>query len=309
MSTRALQGAAHGGRVAHRELVAQRVGVDARDPLDQVQVGARPSERGLAQEVRGNDDERVALPAPARVADPLPEPVRQGCASVEGDDAGVVHHLVEDDDVVGGLEELHVVVVDARRHRRTRVEPEEAALGYPAVLRAVCVTPAEEARQLAAGRGVRPHGRDAPVGRVDDQRGALPLERVALLEPDGLLVADARLERRGGRRRVAGPAALGQGLLPLRRFLGAEGLAPGEIVRPLHGGGGGEVPKTLEVRVSVRRAERRLRRRRRRERRAGERDQHHGSQRRAQPIGHRTLHSCVPAPRVSSRYDATDCRT
>jgi hypothetical protein len=44
-----------------------------------------------------------------------------------------VDHLVEHHDVVGGLEELHVLVVEAGGHRGPGVEPEDAAVECAAV--------------------------------------------------------------------------------------------------------------------------------------------------------------------------------
>ena len=54
--------------------------------------------------------------------------------SRERDDAGVVDHFVVDHDVVARLNDLNVVVIRARRHRRAGVEAENAALADPAIL-------------------------------------------------------------------------------------------------------------------------------------------------------------------------------
>ena len=58
--------------------VAQLVVVDARDALGDLQVGAVPqpvavaaADARLVGEVRGLDDQRVALPVPARIAEIL----------------------------------------------------------------------------------------------------------------------------------------------------------------------------------------------------------------------------------------------
>src|SRR5262249_27325634 len=49
-------------RILDRETVAQRLCIDPREALDDVQVLARAAEACLVGEVRGVDDERIALP-------------------------------------------------------------------------------------------------------------------------------------------------------------------------------------------------------------------------------------------------------
>src|SRR5207248_3084926 len=110
-------------------------------------------------EVEGLDDERVALPAPARV----PGPPREGAvrAAVGRDDACVVDHLGEDDDVAGRLDDLQVVVVGAGNHRRTGVETEKTAIG-DAELRVIVDAP-----RVALGPAL-----SHPGARLDSERDA-----------------------------------------------------------------------------------------------------------------------------------------
>ena len=90
-------------------------------------------------------------------------------APVQRDDARVVDHLVEDDHVVGCLEQLHVVVVGARRHRWPRVEAEQAALRDTAILGAMRMPSLQDSLQFPAGFDLRPYGRNAPIWRIDDK--------------------------------------------------------------------------------------------------------------------------------------------
>ena len=143
--------------------------------------------------------------------------------------------------------------------------------------------PPQDARELTPGLDLGADGRDAPVGRVDDQGRPAVLERVAPLEPDAQAVADACLERRGLELRLQARALGGEGRLPLRRlFRGQRGL-PGQLRRPLHRRRRREVPDALQVGLSVggarhvalsggdRRCER--------QGGAGERDEAHGCER------------------------------
>ena len=52
-----------------------------------------------------------------------------------------MHHLVQDDDVVRGLEDLQILVVPGRHDRRAGVKTEQAALGQTTVLPAVGADP------------------------------------------------------------------------------------------------------------------------------------------------------------------------
>ena len=54
-------------------------------------------------------------------------------AAVEGNNPCVVDHLVQDDDVPGYLQNLHVVVIGSRHHRWSRVEAHQAPVGQASV--------------------------------------------------------------------------------------------------------------------------------------------------------------------------------
>src|SRR5262245_24185930 len=98
-------------------------------------------------------------------------------AAIKRDDSCLVNHLGLKDDVVARLNDLDIVVVGARDHRRPGVEPEEAAVGEAEALWIV-----EAAGAPAAAPARRE--RDAAVGRIDDKRCALVLgQLIAPLVP------------------------------------------------------------------------------------------------------------------------------
>ena len=214
---------------------------------------------------------------------------------VERDDADVVHHLVQDRDVTGRLEDHHVVVVGARAHRRTGVETHDAAVGQAAVL--VGVVPVLLLVGAPLRRGL--DGRLGPwrqpaVGRIDDERCPLVgSELDAALVPE-LVV---RQHPAFGSRAVARRPLLGIeevavqtrpfGRLESRRLLRRELLDALELPGPLERRQGAEREDPGDVRLSVRRPHRhrtaggRLRdRRRRRER---DRDGQHDERRKVFP--------------------------
>ena len=272
------EGARERGRIVDRVLVEQRVVVDAREALRQPQGGAGPHraddgrvEAGrLIGEVGRLDDERITLPVAAGVAHPLPDAVGQVRAAVERHDARVVHHLVQDRDVVGGLEDLQVLVVARRHDRRSGVEAQEAALGQPAVLGAVGADAADAEAHGARRRDVLRVGRSAllrhprlqrghaPVGGIDDQRRAAVVDHArAAVEPEVVVGADVAA---GGQRLGADLArriGLGGALHGRRLDLGC--LLRREhrlrlVGRPLEGSQRPEVPHALQIRLAVRRA-------------------------------------------------------
>ena len=185
-------------RVLDRELVADRVGVDPREPLDDAEaLGAAPvggadadhvvAERRpllAAGDAAGLDDEGVALPAAAHLAQPLRDAPVGARPAVEGDDAGVVDHLDLDHDVVGRLQDQVVVVVAGRQHRRPH-RPEHAAVVEVHVgprVRRAALGPRGEAGVLVRLRLGRQRRKPA-VGRIDDER-RLPRGRGAAIEPE-----------------------------------------------------------------------------------------------------------------------------
>src|SRR6266849_5935367 len=120
-------------RVIGRELVLDRVVAGTGEALDQMKMLAGASEVCLVRKVDGIDDQRIARPVAARVAHPPPDGSMR--TPVHRDDARVMNHLVENHDVVGELDELDVVVVDARQHRRTRDRPQETPLVQAEIFR------------------------------------------------------------------------------------------------------------------------------------------------------------------------------
>ena len=209
-------------------------------------------------EVRRVDDERVAVPVSARCARPLQQIGRERGTLVERDDARGVHHLGHDDDMVRRLEQLHIVVVGARRHRRSGVEPEDAAVigveVQPRVGRMVApVLPALFGTALRAGRPRR----IPPVRGVDDQRGPARPDRLqALVEPRVVVGAvpavgppvDVR-PRLGplGRQRQEVVQAFDRPLLQVGRLLFGQELLFGKIPWPLHARDAAVVPDTPQV--------------------------------------------------------------
>ena len=176
-------------RIRDGELVRDRVGADPREALHQARLGARPLKARLPLEVDRLDHERVALPAAARVADPAWE--RAMRAAIKRDDPCLVNHLGLKNDVVARLDDLHIVVVRARDHRRPGVEPEEAPVGEAEGLGRVEAAGAPAAAPCAAQR-------DAAVGRIDDERRPLVFgQLVASLVPEVVVGEHAAL--RSGR--------------------------------------------------------------------------------------------------------------
>src|SRR5207245_2290686 len=88
-------GSRPGCRVVDGECVPNRVSVDPREAFDDVQGFTGTLKVSLVGEVRGVDDERVALPMPTRIAGPLAQLLWQMRTRVQRDDAdGVVAHLL-----------------------------------------------------------------------------------------------------------------------------------------------------------------------------------------------------------------------
>jgi len=112
--------------VLDRDLVIDRVGSRPRQALDDRELLARgerlaaradDQHRRLAVEVRGFDDQRVALEPAARAAEPLHDLGCDGAPSVDGHDARLVDELEANDDIAGCLHDLDAAVVHEREHR------------------------------------------------------------------------------------------------------------------------------------------------------------------------------------------------
>src|SRR3982074_2747776 len=90
----------------------------------QVLRGFSAEERGLAQEVRGVNDQGLAFPMPPQGAHPLAQMAVR--TAIHRNDPRVVNHLVEDHDVLLRLEQLDILVVRCRGHRWPRIESQDA---------------------------------------------------------------------------------------------------------------------------------------------------------------------------------------
>ena len=184
---------------------------------------------------------------------------------------GVVNHFVQNGDVIGGLEELQVLVVAGRHDRRSGVEAQEAALGQSAILRTVGAdashAEADGARRrdiLRVGRSAllrhaRLQRRHASVGRIDDERRAAVVDHArAPVEPEIVVGADVAAGRQRLGANLAGCIGLGGALhgrrLDLRRLLRGERGLVREVRRALERRQGPEVPHALQIRLAVRRA-------------------------------------------------------
>ena len=176
--------------VVQGDLVAQHVGGDPRVALDEVEVLGRAAEARLRRVVRRLDDEGVPFPAPAGVAGPLPDAVVDVRPVVERDHAAEVAHLLEDRHVGRRLQELEVAVVARPHARRLEVQ---AAVAEGAVLGSVGRMLGRVGPPLGRprGRGLG-HRRNAPVGRIDDERGAVV--EMTLDQPERVVVAGDDVE-------------------------------------------------------------------------------------------------------------------
>src|SRR5215471_15909153 len=114
--------------------------------------------------------------------------------SVERNDPRIVDHLVDDRDISGSLEQLDIVVVGARGHRRSGIKPEDAALRQRPVFIRVGVGPAKDGVVAPRRNAVRSllsfgrHGGVPAIGRVDDQRRALRSYNLVAAVPPELVV-------------------------------------------------------------------------------------------------------------------------
>ena len=172
--------------------------------------------------------------------------------AAEANDAGIVVHLHVDHDVIRGLHDLVVVVVEHRQHRRPTggSEADHAALAQGALLRAVegVDDVAHEIDELDAGaEAVRQF---AAAWRSDDRAARLavhPQRPSAWVHPKGVVAADILASLEPPFRDVV------DGLkeprcppLPLRRFGFGQHQAV-ELIGALQGGDGGVGPGALQV--------------------------------------------------------------
>src|SRR5690348_8650487 len=115
----------------------------------------------------------------ARITEPQVNAGGNVRTAVERDDAGVVNHLIEDDDGIRRLNDLVAVVVGAGQHGRTGGGPVQAALGKAAVFGAIGrMHPLVFGARRHLGLTVRRERRNAAVRRIDDQGGAVGLDNL-----------------------------------------------------------------------------------------------------------------------------------
>ena len=201
-----------GGRIGERDAVRQRVRSGAGEPLHQVQAVGGAAEVALGGEVLRLDHQRVAVPVAARVAVPLPDLLRQVRPVVERYEPRVVERLVDEGQVGRRLDDLVVGVRSgAEVPAYARYAGGDAAVDVVQVLRTGLVGPAFVHRRLARP-GQLGLFRYAPVGRVDDERGAVGERDVH------------HVDRAGGRLAVVGLQVLHRG--PEGAFRRGERAAP-----------------------------------------------------------------------------------
>jgi hypothetical protein len=118
-------------RVFDRELIEEPVLGDPLELLGHLQVFPGSGILLALWKVRRFNDQRVALEPADRVAE-IGSHIVGAVLGVQPDDPRIVHHLNDDHDVVGRLNELVVVVVEAigeHRRRAIAAERRNAALG------------------------------------------------------------------------------------------------------------------------------------------------------------------------------------
>ena len=114
-------------RILDRELITDRLLVDAREALGQPHVLARALKCELVGEIRRFDNQRLALPVTAVAPRPLPDVSGQMRPAIERNDADVVEHLGKNHHVARHLHDLVRVVVGPAKHRRTVAVHQDAA--------------------------------------------------------------------------------------------------------------------------------------------------------------------------------------
>ena len=288
-------------RIADREPVVEGPVVGPREALlDHGGLAAPEDGQGAAvdgDEVGRLDDQRVALPAAARVPQPLPNPSVRMRPPVERDDPGVVDHLDEDHDITRRLEDLVVVVVEAGHHRAGQ-PARDAPLVQVAVFRSGRL-PAAIRLAPGAPLGLRRRQRgQSAVGRVDDQRCSR--------HPDAPLDPEVVVRPGLARPRVDAPLLPGHVArrVPSHSFLFRQELPSVQVGGPFQRGRRGVRPAPLQVRVAPRGTRRRgLARPRRAPRHLGEnvnrcqnRERRHDQRRHQTSVGHPGL----PASRLTA---------
>src|SRR5579859_6801877 len=161
-----------------------------------MRIGTRSGQARFALEIYGIDNESIPLPMANRVSPPLANaPV---WTPIQRDDASAVDHFIENHDGSGSLEQLNIIVVGARNHRRPGVEAHETTLLERAIFPRIGGRMSELVIALRSRTKVRfllplwrPSGK-AAVGRIHDQGGALgPRDFVAPVIPKFVVRNDA----------------------------------------------------------------------------------------------------------------------
>ena len=133
--------------------------------------------------VRRLDDERVAFPAAARLAQPLLDLGRQRRAAVRRNDARFVDHLELEDHVARRLADREAAVVAVRHHRRRHAARDAAVPAVEVVGTVECDRLARQRpvalRERCAAFAFRRQRGQQPVRRIDDQI-RLPLRNVGI---------------------------------------------------------------------------------------------------------------------------------
>src|SRR5262249_53028212 len=133
----------HGWRI-HGELIIDRVGARTREALDQSEITThakveiiRRSSKDLVVDVGRFDDECLAFPVAARIAEPLFDDPVQMWPAINWNETRVVNHLGHDRHELRCLEDLIGIVVAGRYHR-ARHPARDAAIGRGTIFPRIC---------------------------------------------------------------------------------------------------------------------------------------------------------------------------
>src|SRR5205814_5510056 len=91
----------------------------------------------LVGEICCLDHESIALPMTAGIPLPLTHVLSEMGTAVKGDHANLVNHFVENRDISGSLDNLNIIVIRARKHRRAGIETLETTLDERSILHGV----------------------------------------------------------------------------------------------------------------------------------------------------------------------------
>ena len=236
--------------ILYGELIVNRVTCGPSVPFDDVQVPPGTATAVVRVEhdevviIRDIHDERVAFPAPARVAHPLPHSVGEVRATVERNHADFVDHLLENRHILRRLKNVNVVVVATWQLGRA---PRQAALGEVSILG----PPSEVARGLRHSNcTLLPfwrQGRNPSIGRIDDERRAACWQGLAAFPPE-LVVGAVHVRCRVSRRALIGADRLG--LVERARFTLGQKFSSSQRTGPFKWCDRGVRPHPLQVGIA-----------------------------------------------------------